>query len=503
MDRQLIYPGQVPLEVDLLKTNQNTMVGLAKLSEALMGTSGIARGFATSQTVVPSLAVLVGPGEVYSQENLESTAFSSLPQDLTHSIVKQGLLLDAVTLAITPPGTAGFSINYLVQVDYQDTDSGSTVLAYYNATNPSVAYSGPANSGAAQPTLRKGQAIVSVKAGTAATTGTQTTPAPDAGKLGLYVVTVANGASTVVNANISLYTGYSATRKTYPNIQDEIATLVAAAGLTLDPNAANQVLLAVRKLIGGTARVKGLLGGNNSGTPNTQFDFLAAAVDLRDPATGAIYSVQSPASKTCNILTAGPAANGRDQAGAFTASSWVHFYYIYNPTTGAIDTIASASASAPAALPAGYIAWAYIGALYLSAGSVLAQGSFRGTWFQYTTAPAALTSGGATSLTPVSVAAMVPPNALQFEIYSSNLALTSNGSGGYGLTCSVSAGAGGNFQFGLQGVGVAGSVFGAAGTAKRLNNIAQTFSYQLTLGSGAGAIVSINVNGYSVPNGGE
>ena len=60
----------------------------------------------------------------------------------------------------TPPGTAGFSTNYLVQVAYQDSDSGSTVLPYYNASNPSIAYSGPANSGAAQSTIRKGVALV-------------------------------------------------------------------------------------------------------------------------------------------------------------------------------------------------------------------------------------------------------------------------------------------------------------------------------------------------------
>lgn len=209
MDRAIIYPGQVPLETDLLKTNQFGMVGLSKLAQAILGTTDIANGFATTQTVVPSLAVLVGPGEIYSLENLEATAFSSLPQDLAHTITKQGIALDATTLAVTPPGTAGFSINFLVQVDYQDLDSGSAVLPYYNATNPSVAYSGPANSGASQPTTRRGAVVVNLKAGTAAATGTQVTPAPDAGKIGLYVVTVANGASSITNANITPYAGAS------------------------------------------------------------------------------------------------------------------------------------------------------------------------------------------------------------------------------------------------------------------------------------------------------
>jgi hypothetical protein len=205
VDRVLIWPGQVPLETDLLNTNRNTMTAIAKLSAAVFGTAGMANGFATTQSVVPAMTVLVASGEVYQLANLDSTAYSSLAADTTHSIVKQGLQLDPVTVAIAAPGTAGFSINYLIEVAYQDSDTGLTVLPYYNASNPSVAYSGPANSGVSQPTKRAGIVSILAKAGVAATTGTQTTPSPDSGYLGLYVVTVANGASTVLNANISAY----------------------------------------------------------------------------------------------------------------------------------------------------------------------------------------------------------------------------------------------------------------------------------------------------------
>lgn len=205
MDRNINYPGQVPLETDLLKTNQFTMTALAKLAAAMFGSGGTAFGFVTTQTVVPSMAVLVAPGEIYQLQNLEATAFSSMPADTAHSVVKQGVSLDARTISVAAPGTAGFSINYLIQAIYQDSDTGSTVLPYYNASNPSVAYSGPANSGTAQPTTRAGAVVISAKAGVAATTGTQITPAPDAGYVGLYVVTVANGASSITNANISQY----------------------------------------------------------------------------------------------------------------------------------------------------------------------------------------------------------------------------------------------------------------------------------------------------------
>lgn len=206
MNRNTNYPGQVPLETDLLKTNQFGMVAVAKLSAALFGgAASVVNGLAVTQSVVPALSVLVAAGEIYSPQNLEASAYSSLPADTAHTVTKQGISLDPVTLAIAAPTTAGFSIAYLVQAAYQDSDTGSTVLPYYNATTPAVAYSGPANSGTAQPTTRAGIIAINAKAGVAATTGAQVAPAPDTGYVGLYVVTVANGALTVINANIAQY----------------------------------------------------------------------------------------------------------------------------------------------------------------------------------------------------------------------------------------------------------------------------------------------------------
>jgi antitoxin component of RelBE/YafQ-DinJ toxin-antitoxin module len=38
LKRQIIYPGAIPLETDLLNTNKNTMVALGKLVAATFGT---------------------------------------------------------------------------------------------------------------------------------------------------------------------------------------------------------------------------------------------------------------------------------------------------------------------------------------------------------------------------------------------------------------------------------------------------------------------------------
>lgn len=202
MRRQTIYFDQIPLETDLLHAEQDAMIGLAKLSAGVMGTSVTVNGFTCTPTTPASLSVLLTSGEIYQVENLEATAWSSLNTD-THSIIKQGILLDPLTFGITPPGTVGFSQVFLIEVQYQDVDSGLTVLPYYNANTPSLPFSGPGNTGTAQNTFRDGAVAAQVKAGTAAATGTQVAPTVDAGWTGLFLVTVANGALTITSGNIT------------------------------------------------------------------------------------------------------------------------------------------------------------------------------------------------------------------------------------------------------------------------------------------------------------
>ncbi len=207
MDRQIVYPGAIPLETDLLNTNKYSMIGLAKLSSAIMGTNTYLHGLQCTASSPASMVVSVAAGEIYSLENIDGTAYSSLNADTTNTILKQGVVLTASQFTLTAPTTAGQSINYLIQVTYSDTDSGATVLPYYNASTPSVAYSGPNNSGTAQNTVRSGVCTVSLKAGVPAATGTQTTPSTDTGYIAAWVITVAQGATTVTAANISQATG--------------------------------------------------------------------------------------------------------------------------------------------------------------------------------------------------------------------------------------------------------------------------------------------------------
>lgn len=205
MRRQMVYPGAIPLETDLLNTNKETMMALGFFAQAVLGTTTCCDGLACTPTTVPSLSVNVAPGSIYQFGAVDATSYSSLSADTTHSIMKQGILYSTSTVTLTPPGTVGYSINYLIEGQFQETDEGSTVLPYYNASNPAVAWSGPANAGTAQYTQRTGYVVLNVKAGTAAATGTQAAPTVDSGYVPLWVVTVAYGATAINTPNIVVH----------------------------------------------------------------------------------------------------------------------------------------------------------------------------------------------------------------------------------------------------------------------------------------------------------
>jgi hypothetical protein len=206
MDRATVYTGANPRSEDFLRAQQRTMVAIGGLAAATLGTSIVADGFALAPTNPTSPNVVLGAGTVYQTENLEASPWSILPTD-PHIIVKQGILLDPYTLTFTPPSTVGTSQSFLIQIQYQDVDDTGVVLQYYNSLNPQVPLFGPAGSGTQQNTRRAGAVAVQIKAGVAATSGSQTIPTPDAGWAGLYVVTLAYGQTAVGYGNFSVYSG--------------------------------------------------------------------------------------------------------------------------------------------------------------------------------------------------------------------------------------------------------------------------------------------------------
>ena len=207
MDRPFVYPGQVPLETDILNTNRNAMVGLGRFALDVLGSGTVVSGLPCSQTTVPSMSVQIGAGAIYSLQNIDNTSYSSLPANTTDQVLKQGILMASAnqTLAMTAPITAGYSVIYLIEGAFSEVDKAPVALPYYNSANPSVAFSGPGGLGTAQNTVRAGTINIVAKAGIAS--ASPVAPSVDTGFVPLYYVTIAYGATTIVNANVAVATG--------------------------------------------------------------------------------------------------------------------------------------------------------------------------------------------------------------------------------------------------------------------------------------------------------
>ncbi|MGH6958060.1 MAG: hypothetical protein ACREEW_15445, partial [Caulobacteraceae bacterium] len=260
MDRPIVYPNALVTDTDTLTLAKAAEVGLAFAMQAVMGTSTVVDGL--SCTPGSGLAVSVGAGSIYALLEADPTAYGSLGID-TGLIVKQGLSRAVTTLSTPAPSTAGQSIDYLIEAQYQDADSGPELLAYYDSANPSVPFTGPGGDGQAQNTLRQGLCVLQVKAGTAAATGSQTAPAADAGWVGLWVVSVTNGQSAIVSGDIAEAPGAPFLATKLPQALSTLGGTVTGA-LTVDGtlNAAGG-LSAASGTVSGNLTVDGAIEGGS------------------------------------------------------------------------------------------------------------------------------------------------------------------------------------------------------------------------------------------------
>jgi len=206
MNRGIQYAGQVPLDTDILAAQQNAMIGLGYVTQMLAGTSVAAIGLPCTPTAPPSMTVNIGAGAMTGLTEVDPVAYGDLGAN-TAALVKMGINLGSVPFTLTAPGTSGQSINYLIEGEFQEEDGTAIVLPYYNSADPNMPFAGPNNTGTAQNTIRAQIVGLQLKAGAAATTGTQTTPAVDAGWSPLYIITVNFGQTTITAGNITVAPG--------------------------------------------------------------------------------------------------------------------------------------------------------------------------------------------------------------------------------------------------------------------------------------------------------
>lgn len=204
MDRVTSYPGALIAETDPLRAQQNAMIALGWSLQATLGTATALDGFALTPTTPASLVLNLAPGTITQIRSTEATPWSSLPANTATSIIKQGVMHEVDPITFTPPTTTGFSQAFLIQAQYADLDTNPVLLPYYNAANPAQPYSGPGGNGQSQNTARLGIVAIQVKAGVAVN-GAPTIPAPDAGWVGMHVVVLSAGQTSISSGNIAVY----------------------------------------------------------------------------------------------------------------------------------------------------------------------------------------------------------------------------------------------------------------------------------------------------------
>jgi hypothetical protein len=241
----------------------------------------------------------------------------------------------------------------------------------------------------------------------------------------------------------------------------------------------------------------------------TTYQFTSAReVKLWNPTSKTIEHVAtSVGSLTLNAGTAGPAANGRDQADAFSAGTWLYAYYIWNGTAVATTLSSTAPPTGPT-LPSGYTSWAFICALRWNGSSNFLDTYVRGDRVIHKAmADATLLSGGtSTSFADLSatLATLVPPQAScpDFDLHV-NVSATSSGLGDNAVEVDLSydGSAMARTIGAMTSVDSSGDTNRTKGDVCNVANIAQTIHYRITLTNAASPSATIYVPSYRVANG--
>ena len=208
MDRVQNYNLQTPLTADdLNKERDYTAIALGKIVSALLGQGTVVSDLAATavaSTTVPTVQLF--DGQLYELATLDPTAFGSLPVGSfpsTANVMKQGLLLasrgDVNTFELTPPGTSGESIIYLLEAQYSDLDTDIQTITFYNVSDPT----NPTT--ATQPRIREGTINFVLKAGIAS--NSPAAPSADVGYVPLYNIEVSYGQTVLSQSNITVASG--------------------------------------------------------------------------------------------------------------------------------------------------------------------------------------------------------------------------------------------------------------------------------------------------------
>ena len=248
-------------------------------------------------------------------------------------------------------------------------------------------------------------------------------------------------------------------------------------------------------------RVQGLSAANNATSADSKYSMAAEAAIFYNPTTGRtarVISVVAVVNDTNLSATGGD--NGRDQAVAFTASSWIHFYLVLDGATVKSRSSATAPPTGPT-LQGTESAWAYVGAIRYDATPALVPTHIRGSRVFYRSAQPVLDGGSAVIETAMNVASFVPPNALDYElIFSVRYA---NATVNVENTLELRVVSGSTYlNTGFDVNAQVANISNYTNTAVVLPNVGQNFYYHWISNTGTRSVY-IRLYAYSVANGGD
>lgn len=340
MDRTLVYPGSIPLDTDLLSVNRNVMVAIGYLARATLGEGPVVDGLQCLPTSPTTLGVTISPGSIVQLGVIDPLAYGSMSPEATTPLVKMGINTSPTQFSLTAPTTSGQSTNYLIQATFQEADAVPVVLPYFNAADPSVPYSGPSNSGLSQNTSRIQRAQLQLKAGVPANTGTQITPPVDSGWVGLYVVTVSYGQTTVPPANIIQY-------PTAPFLQWKLSNLRPGFGSGTRNFTTSDVFTVPANVSQVEVEVWGGGAGSYASAPGAPSGGAAAGGYARKRVVGLLPG------QTINVTVGAGGAGGLVAGANPTAGGTSSFGPYVSATGGSLNYLASASTPQHGGTPAG------------------------------------------------------------------------------------------------------------------------------------------------------
>lgn len=256
MDRQIVYPGSIPLDTDFLSIQRNAFAAVGSLAKLVLGSAPVLDGFVC--TPGQQYTVSIGPGSLSMQMALDASGFGSLLTDPL-PIVKTGVNEGAVSLTLGTTADQSSALCWLIQATLQETDDTPIALQYWNAGNPTIPYSGPNNSGAAQNTRRHLSVVFSSKSSSPVPVGTFALPDPDPGYVGLYGITTWIGKGQITADDIVALPSAPMLQYRLPDLTPGFSRSVV---ITASSNWA--VPAGVRRL---RVRLVGAGGGGGGGTP--------------------------------------------------------------------------------------------------------------------------------------------------------------------------------------------------------------------------------------------